>query len=683
MITVTSLAKSFTNHHLFSSLSFYLDKGLLSIEGKSGSGKSTLLSIIMGKQKPDSGSVLYDKSNLVFSYCGQEASLIPQLSLKQNLKIFNCEINYPILKKLENGLNYHDFDNSILYLSGGERQKAEIIACLSKKADVYCLDESFSSIDKESKAFLVSFLNWFSKSSAIILINHDETLTSLTKKTVINLNDGKAIIQSGEISNKTYGKSNKPYQSNSFWPAIKSYFKSNKFYSLIKTLFSTVSLVFLALGIAYSSVDSTFQLNKRLIEADPFNAHPIQVNNMSSTPDSSFFETLNNHGIEYLELSTGSNRLNLDGVLNKKDQIEYHSTKDSKDNLITQEQNVTLDSKTYNLSFISKQQFSSAFPFDTLQWKSIQDSYTKKECLLCNQGFIDELIKDMPSSLSFEKDIPKFYGWLYYSYDSATNQIDGSTISLIDSTANIIETDNPYYLSIPSKSIGDIVYDNNGISYRITNQDTDGRIHFGIDLFKFLEMHSFKTSADSWMGYFISDDCLFSLMKKYSGEITAFDISYERPILSSNIYFYLLSIIFLLADMFFVFFSKKGKEKWFTSLKSVYQNQNISASSLKIGLLISNIIEEIPALTLSILLYFFVFLPKANFDTMVFFFSKNREGYYYYSQEPLNNYYDSLLKPISIYNFNYPFFLIILAFIILSLTHYLSLISANSKKNKN
>ncbi|GEM_PF-6541634 len=153
---------------------------------------------------------------------------------------------------------------------------------------------------------------------------------------------------------------------------------------------------------------------------------------MSSTPDSSFFETLNNHGIEYLELSTGSNRLNLDGVLNKKDQIEYYSTKDSKDNLITQEQNVTLDSKTYNLSFISKQQFYSAFPFDTLQWKSIQDSYTKKECLLCNQGFIDELIKDMPSSLSFEKDNPKFYGWLYYSYDSATNQIDGSTIFLID-----------------------------------------------------------------------------------------------------------------------------------------------------------------------------------------------------------------------------------------------------------
>jgi hypothetical protein len=196
-------------------------------------------------------------------------------------------------------------------------------------------------------------------------------------------------------------------------------------------------------------------------------------------------------------------------------------------------------------------------------------------------------------------------------------------------------------------------------------------------------MHSFKTSAYSWMGYFISDDCLFSLMKKYSGEITAFDISYERPILSSNIYFYLLSIIFLLADMFFVFFLRKGKEKWFTSLKSVYQNQNISASSLKIGLLISNIIEEIPALTLSILLYFFVFLPKANFDTMVFFFSKNKEGYYYYSQEPPNNYYDSLLKPISIYNFNYPFFLIILAFIILSLTHYLSLINANSKKNKN
>jgi hypothetical protein len=113
----------------------------------------------------------------------------------------------------------------------------------------------------------------------------------------------------------------------------------------------------------------------------------------------------------------------------------------------------------------------------------------------------------------------------------------------------------------------------------------------------------------------------------------------------------------------------------------LYDNQGLSHKSLNIGVLLKSITEVLLVLILAIIFYFFWFLRKSNYDQMVYFFRRAKfDGFYYYSQEPANAYYDKINTPMGIYSYENIFLLVLVIFALLVVIDTLSTITTEKKK---
>lgn len=101
------------------------------------------------------------------------------------------------------------------------------------------------------------------------------------------------------------------------------------------------------------------------------------------------------------------------------------------------------------------------------------------------------------------------------------------------------------------------------------------------------------------------------------------------------------------------------------------------------SLLFRNLMETLPSLLTGIRCYFFLFLPKVNKNIRMESFTKPK-GYYYYSREPINPYYDNILKPFQCYAFHsFFFFFSFVVFFIMILAGFTALmLHRKNKKNR-
>lgn len=93
-IEVKNISKIFDNKLVLNNLNFNVSDGeLLSILGKSGCGKTTLLKILIGIEKPSSGSILknnknitkYDISKRGMGIVFQNYALFPNMTVLENV----------------------------------------------------------------------------------------------------------------------------------------------------------------------------------------------------------------------------------------------------------------------------------------------------------------------------------------------------------------------------------------------------------------------------------------------------------------------------------------------------------------------------------------------------------------------------------------------------------------------
>ena len=192
------------------------DGELVILKGISGSGKSTLLSLIALLQKPTSGEILIDGTNIAKlpdAFCSelrhkrlglvfQNFNLIDGLSVYENLlapfALTNFKANVRdemITKALELANIAHKKDENVSNLSGGERQRCAVARALSMDANIILADEPTANLDRQNaRAFLGLLESFKALKKSVIVATHDSIFDELSATDrVVSLQNGEIV----------------------------------------------------------------------------------------------------------------------------------------------------------------------------------------------------------------------------------------------------------------------------------------------------------------------------------------------------------------------------------------------------------------------------------------------------------------------------------------------------------
>ncbi len=159
----------------------------VAIVGPSGCGKSTLLNLVVGLLLPTAGEIRYNTLpisglNPKIGYVTQNDNLLPWRTLFRNVE-FGMEVRgVPILLRrprvmaLIEQVGLAGFEHSYPHeLSGGMRQRTNLIRTLAYQPEVILMDEPFGALDAQTRLRLQAQLLdlWQREMKTIIFITHD------------------------------------------------------------------------------------------------------------------------------------------------------------------------------------------------------------------------------------------------------------------------------------------------------------------------------------------------------------------------------------------------------------------------------------------------------------------------------------------------------------------------------
>ncbi|MCM1063371.1 MAG: ABC transporter ATP-binding protein [Eubacterium sp.] len=199
---------------IYSDLNIDIYKGDFTvIMGSSGAGKSTLMYSLSGMDKPDSGEIDFDGTDItklnndrlaVFrrKQCGfvfQQIYLIEKMNLMDNViaaGVLTCKDREDIrnrAKELFSLVNIPEqtWKKTSAQISGGEAQRAGIVRAIINRPNVLFADEPTGALNSaNSAAVLDVFTSLHEKGQSIVMVTHDKR-SALRGNRIIYIRDGK------------------------------------------------------------------------------------------------------------------------------------------------------------------------------------------------------------------------------------------------------------------------------------------------------------------------------------------------------------------------------------------------------------------------------------------------------------------------------------------------------------
>ena len=200
IFSVENLSYKVSNKLIIKSATFHVKKNMISIiKGSNGAGKTTLLKILFGMLKPTSGSLqrLFDSEKLELSYIFQNSVFLNR-SVEENLNhvLFCKNINKNKWKSIilsvlkEFNLDYM-LSLNLKSLSGGGLQLLALVRGILIHPDILCYDEPTNDLDRDNVETISKMICKFHlHGSSIIIVSHDDALTTILKHDEIVMKEG-------------------------------------------------------------------------------------------------------------------------------------------------------------------------------------------------------------------------------------------------------------------------------------------------------------------------------------------------------------------------------------------------------------------------------------------------------------------------------------------------------------
>lgn len=176
------LFKNYGEKEVLKDINIKIPRGkIIGLLGKNGSGKTTLIKLANDLLTPTKGEVLINgkhpgiDSKKVISYLPERTYLDKSMTIKQVIKYFEEfyeDFDSNKAEKLLKDLNL-DINQKLNHMSKGMQEKVQLILVMSRKAQLYILDEPLGGVDPATREYILNtILSNFNDGASVMISTH-------------------------------------------------------------------------------------------------------------------------------------------------------------------------------------------------------------------------------------------------------------------------------------------------------------------------------------------------------------------------------------------------------------------------------------------------------------------------------------------------------------------------------
>ena len=214
LLQCINLNKSFGEKQILKNINLEIPRGkIIGLLGKNGTGKSTLIKLFNDLLTITSGQILINgepvgvNSKKIISYLPERTYLDKSMTVEKTIKYFSefyenfdSEKAYKLLEDL--GL---DKSQKLSKMSKGMQEKVQLVLVMSRKADLYILDEPLGGVDPATRDYILdTILTNFNEGASVIISTHLISDIERILDNVIFIDNGEIILtaEADELRNR-------------------------------------------------------------------------------------------------------------------------------------------------------------------------------------------------------------------------------------------------------------------------------------------------------------------------------------------------------------------------------------------------------------------------------------------------------------------------------------------------
>jgi len=206
LLECINLNKNFGNKKILKNVNLVIPRGkIIGLLGKNGTGKTTLIKLINDLLVPTSGEILINgkpvgvESKKIISYLPERTYLDKSMTVNQVIDYFKDFYDNFDEKKARNLLKDLGLDTNqkLSKMSKGMQEKVQLVLVMSRKAELYILDEPLGGVDPATRDYILdTILSNFNEGSSVIISTHLIQDIERILDEVIFIDKGKIILTS-------------------------------------------------------------------------------------------------------------------------------------------------------------------------------------------------------------------------------------------------------------------------------------------------------------------------------------------------------------------------------------------------------------------------------------------------------------------------------------------------------
>ena len=206
LVNIKNLSKSYGDKTILNNINLTITNGkIVGLLGKNGAGKTTLIKLINDLLTPTEGKILINGKSVgvetkkIISYLPERTYLNKQMKVTEVLDYFSDFYdNFDKVKalKLLKDLDL-DVNMNLSKMSKGMQEKVQLVLVMSRRADLYILDEPLGGVDPATRDYILdTILSNFKEDASVIISTHLISDIERILDEVVFIDKGKIILQS-------------------------------------------------------------------------------------------------------------------------------------------------------------------------------------------------------------------------------------------------------------------------------------------------------------------------------------------------------------------------------------------------------------------------------------------------------------------------------------------------------